>query len=86
MAACYVPMQDEYHILFVNPVSGFITGYYRHMAGNPWRSLHQAQWGSTDGGLASVAWRDQLRLIYMNGGKVAMNAHDGSNWLDMEYL
>lgn len=85
-AACFGATTDTYHIYYVGRTTGDIVGYFRTGAKADWTPNQDKAWGTADGGIASVAWDNQVRMLYMSGGKLAMSAQDNTTWSKVDYL
>jgi hypothetical protein len=85
-AACFVPDSKEYHIFYVGRTTREIVGYLRSGVKGSWSPKQATAWGKADGDIATVAWRDQVRLLYMSSGKLAMNKQSDLVWSKVEYL
>lgn len=86
LSACFASAVDTYHIYYVGHTTGDIVGYFRVGTAADWKPNHDKAWGRADGGIACVAWEDQTRMLYMMGGKLAMNEQDNATWSKAEIL
>lgn len=84
IATCYQPDNDVVHLYYVAPSNREIIEY--QFINSTWNVGSKDVWGTSDGAMAAIAWSDQIRLLYMNDGKLAMSAHNGKRWLPMENL
>ncbi|KAJ9133558.1 hypothetical protein NKR23_g10675 [Pleurostoma richardsiae] len=83
--SCYTPGNDMYHVYYVS-TTGSIVAWFRQDTNGTWNPNSAPKWGSSDGGIASVAWGDHTRLLYMSKSKLAMSASDGTVWSEVQYL
>lgn len=92
MTGVYVPDSDPYRLYYAQPDNGTIVSYWQPPpeGDNPdefaFNRNQNELWGKVQGGLASVAWADQVRMYYFRGNKLVMSAQDNTTWAEAESL
>lgn len=80
-SSCFQPGLDQHHIFYVAS-TGNIYALWRADSNASWTSSHTNNWGYAVGGIASVAWDSQVRLLYMTGEPpvLSMAVNNNSDW------
>lgn len=85
-STCFQPGLNQHHIYYVDS-TGDIHGLFRGDSSVNW-TLTQLTKGTAVGGVASVAWDSQVRLLYMAGDPLtlSMSANNNSVWSNVQAL
>ncbi|KAH8899491.1 hypothetical protein GQ53DRAFT_816624 [Thozetella sp. PMI_491] len=84
-AVCFEKTPNQYHIYYVAPSTSNIWSYWRPGYGAPWQQESEDSWGKPDGDVAAVGWIDQVRLLYFQNGRLAMNSKGSGGWGHLIY-
>ncbi|KAH6891122.1 hypothetical protein B0T10DRAFT_484491 [Thelonectria olida] len=82
-SSVYVPQYESYRVYYTNPSTGNIVSYFQNSTA-PWQGNHDNRWGKSQSSIASVAWSNQVRLMYFDDDKLVMSAQNASTWSAVE--
>lgn len=90
-SSCFQPGLKQHHIYYVDS-TGVIYGVFRGDAlddsTSNWNMTKPPDTGTVVGGIASVAWDSQVRLLYMTGNTptLSMSINNNSAWSTVQAL
>ena len=83
LSASYDPAQDTYRVHYVSPSTRQISEYRKVGASGSWtNAVRSSHWLVSDSPVASIGYKDQVKLFYQSGGKWVVNTLNGSVWTD----
>lgn len=85
-STCFQPGLNQHHIFYVDS-TGDIYGLFRGDSQSNW-TFTKPPIGTAVGGIGSVAWDSQVRLMYMAGDPLtlSMSVNNNSDWSDVRAL
>lgn len=87
LTGVYVPKSDPYRIYYAPPDGGAIVSFWQPLGKeNTWNRNHNDAWGKVEGGFASAAWSDQVRIYYFQDGELVVSAQDNTTWAEVKSL
>lgn len=86
-STCFQPGLDEHHIYYVDS-TGDIHGIFRGDDQTDWTLTQPPGTGMPVGGIASVSWDREVRLVYMTGSSptLSMSRNNGTFWSEVRAL
>ncbi|KAF3766387.1 hypothetical protein M406DRAFT_330214 [Cryphonectria parasitica EP155] len=71
-SSCFVPELNQHHLYYVSSTGG-LYGMWANGSSANWTQTHVADWGTVQGGIASVGWGTQVRLLHVAGDPATLS-------------